>query len=282
MSVSKKVRHKEAKTASRRRPARPPLPDRRAMEDFSAALGGRRDDAATAQAQDLIYDAWEEANSRARITLARKALSISPLCADAFSLLAEEAKSAANSQDLYARALEAAELALGPAAFQEYVGHFWGFLETRPYMRAKAGLAITLRQLGDDEAAIRHYREMLKLNPNDNQGIRHALAACLLQRGEEAALKELLAAYPDEATMCWLTPAPSWPFAMAVVTMRRLWLWRRAHGRKTRMYRPSWPAPDSPPSPMTTMSRWAVLTRRASILPSSVWLGIAHLARWHG
>jgi len=71
-------------------------------------------------------------------------------------------------------------------------------------MRARAGLASALRQLGDDEAAIRHYREMLKLNPNDNQGIRYVFAACLLQRGEDAAVKELLAAYPDESSTCWL------------------------------------------------------------------------------
>jgi tetratricopeptide (TPR) repeat protein len=47
-------------------------------------------------------------------------------------------------------------------------------------------------KLGDEDAAIRHYRDMLKLNPNDNQGIRYVLAACLLRRGEEAELKELL------------------------------------------------------------------------------------------
>jgi hypothetical protein len=45
---------------------------------------------------------------------------------------------------------------------------------------------------------------MLKLNPNDNQGIRYILAACLLRRGEEAELKELLAAYEDEGSAYWL------------------------------------------------------------------------------
>src|SRR2546421_12928373 len=48
-------------------------------------------------------------------------------------------------------------------------GHFWGFLETRPYMRARAGLASTLLQLGDIDSALAHYRDMLKLIPNDNQ-----------------------------------------------------------------------------------------------------------------
>ena len=34
-------------------------------------------------AQEIIYDAWEESNPRVRVALANKALAISPLCADA-------------------------------------------------------------------------------------------------------------------------------------------------------------------------------------------------------
>ena len=43
------------------------------------------------QAQDLIYDAWELADPIKRSRLARKALKISPDCADAYVLLAEAA-----------------------------------------------------------------------------------------------------------------------------------------------------------------------------------------------
>ena len=39
--------------------------------------------------------------------------------------------------DYYAKGVEAGELALGPKGFKQYAGHFWGFLETRPYMRAR-------------------------------------------------------------------------------------------------------------------------------------------------
>jgi hypothetical protein len=65
------------------------------------------------------------------------ALGISPLCADAYVLLAEEAQSIEEARDLYAKGVEAGELALGPQGFEEYAGHFWDFLETRPYMRAR-------------------------------------------------------------------------------------------------------------------------------------------------
>src|SRR3546814_15155439 len=99
-----------------------------------------------------MYDAWE-ASGAERVALARAALDISPLCADAYVLLAEE--EAGSQQDalaLYRQGVEAGERALGDE-FEELSGHFWGFLQTRPYMRARAGLAIPFRRLGAQPAA---------------------------------------------------------------------------------------------------------------------------------
>jgi tetratricopeptide (TPR) repeat protein len=145
-----------------------------------------------------MYQAWDAMNPRQRIALAHKALSISPLCADAYNLLTEEART------LYARGLEAGELALGRDGFEEYDGHFWGFLETRPYMRARAGLAVTLFKLGEEDAAVEHFRAMLKLNPNNNQGIRYLLLSCLLRRHDVEGVKTLLGSYAYESSAYWL------------------------------------------------------------------------------
>jgi tetratricopeptide (TPR) repeat protein len=208
MPVSK---NRRSKVVSKRPAANPSgkaatvaeLPDRRVMERYLAALTGRPEDESIAAAQDVMYGAWQMDSARARIAAAHKALALSPVCADAYNLLAEEATSAEQARDLYARAVEAGERALGPQGFEEYAGHFWGFLETRPYMRARAGLAGALQRLGDDAAAIGHYREMLKLNPNDNQGVRDVLAALLLKRDDIAALKQLLGDYADDDSAMW-------------------------------------------------------------------------------
>jgi len=203
MPVSKKPR-RSPPGAGTKAPTDPILPDRRSMEAYLAAtVGGSREDVLK-RAQEVMYDAWEKTTSRARVAHARKALAISPLCADAYNLLAEEAATAAEARDLYARGLEAGELVLGPEGFKEYDGHFWGFLETRPYMRARLGLALTLLKLGEEEAAIEHFQAMLKLNPNDNQGIRYLLLGSLLRRDDTPALKALLADYPDEWSVYWL------------------------------------------------------------------------------
>ena len=72
------------------------------------------------------------------------------------------------------------------------VGHFWGLLETRPYTRVRHGLAQCLWHLGERGAASKRFQELLRLNPNDSQGVRYQLAACMLEAGEDDALDVLL------------------------------------------------------------------------------------------
>ncbi|MFC1961144.1 hypothetical protein ACFLYO_10585 [Chloroflexota bacterium] len=156
------------------------------------------------QAQDLMYKAWDTTGAQ-RVKLARQALSISADCADAYVLLAEEtAKSIQEAKQLYEQGVEAGERALGPEAFDEAVGHFWGILETRPYMRARAGLAWCLSQMGEEQQAIAHYADLLRLNPSDNQGNRYLLADLLLASGDDEALKALLDQYEEDASAAWL------------------------------------------------------------------------------
>ena len=154
------------------------------------------------EAQEVIYQALEAQGTR-RLELARTALTISPDCADAYVLLAEAAANAQEARRLYAQGVQAGERALGQAAFTEEVGHFWGIVETRPYMRARQGLATVLWHLGERREALAHLHDMLCLNPDDNQGLRYLLAGWLLAVGDDAALDLLLAAYPDEGSAQW-------------------------------------------------------------------------------
>jgi tetratricopeptide (TPR) repeat protein len=164
------------------------------------------------EAQDLMYEAWD-ARGAQRVALARKALEISPDCADAYVLLAEEtARSLEQARDLYAQGVAAGERALGEQMFKEDAGHFWGILETRPYMRARAGLAQCWWLLGEREAAAAHYQEMLRLNPNDNQGVRDVLANCLLELGRDVELGKLLKDYKEDGSATWLYTWALWAY----------------------------------------------------------------------
>lgn len=154
------------------------------------------------EAQELVYQALETSGKR-REKLARKALSISPDCADAYVILAEETKDIEKARHLYEQGVQAGERALGEEMFTQQKGEFWGILETRPYMRARLGLADVLWELGERQAAIDHLQAMLRLNPGDNQGVRYMLANWLLITKDNAALNRLLAQYPDEWSAFW-------------------------------------------------------------------------------
>ncbi len=56
---------------------------------------------------------------------------------------------------------------------------------------------------GKPDEAVTHFRELLRLNPNDNQGVRYLLAVILLETRKIEALEELLGQY-DEPTADWL------------------------------------------------------------------------------
>ena len=103
---------------------------------------------------------------------------------------------------LYKQGVAAGEKIIGDK-FQKAVGHFWGILETRPYMRARLGLAHALWNVGEREEAVPHLREMLSLNPDDNQGVRYNLAAFLLGLDHDEELAALLDQFPDEDSATW-------------------------------------------------------------------------------
>src|SRR5258707_428258 len=51
--------------------------------------------------------------------------------------------------------------------------------------------------------AFEHWQDMLRLNPNDNQGVRYTLAGFLLFLDRDDDLADLLEQYPDEGTAAW-------------------------------------------------------------------------------
>lgn len=146
-----------------------PIPQRTKESDFDKAL-------------DLCIQA-AKAKGRLRVKLAKQALAIYPDCADAYILMAEDCGTPEEAIDLYNQAMAAAERDIGADTFREQAGHFWLIPETRPYMIALLGRAVLLEGLGRFHEAAADFREILRLNPNDNQGVRDPLVALLLLTG---------------------------------------------------------------------------------------------------
>jgi tetratricopeptide (TPR) repeat protein len=178
------------------------------IDYFAAQLAASRVSEAVDAAQEIMFDAWECEEPRKRVSMARKALETSSDCADAYVLLAQEtAQTPGQAVELYGQGVAAGERALGQAAFEEDVGMFWGLLETRPYMRARLGLAMALWDAGHPDEAIAHGQEMLRLNPGDNQGVRYIVLNWLQRCGRDADADRLLRRYKDEDSTALLWPA---------------------------------------------------------------------------
>lgn len=151
-------------------------------------------------AQDLFYEAMDAETDEEGTRLLEQALELDPENVDALLIL--------SGSDILSREerIEAlmfivmmAEERLGAKAFKELVPHFWGFLETRPYMRARYALAGELRAAGLLDEAAREYAGMLLLNEHDNQGVRYELLPLLLALGRLELAREMMERFKDEA-----------------------------------------------------------------------------------
>jgi len=156
------------------------------------------------KAQDLVWDAWELEYADDRIELALQALKLDKNCADAYNLLAaDKAKNYLEVLNYYLKAIKVGKESLGKE-FEELKGTFWGFHQTRPYMRAMAGLAYTYLHSNQFQKAIDTWEEMLELNPNDNQGIRYELITALLAVKKYKDVEKLISDFEDDASATWL------------------------------------------------------------------------------
>jgi hypothetical protein len=163
----------------------------------------KEDNSSRGQAQELVYKAMDSGDPRKKISLAEKALALDENNADAYTILAyHKAESLEEKRDYYLKAIEAGRAVLGDD-FENFKGHFWGIHETRPFMRAMSGYSFVLWALGEKNKSIEVMKEMLDLNPNDNQGVRHSLITKLLLMNRYLDAERLLDEYRNDESAEW-------------------------------------------------------------------------------
>ncbi|PGH04956.1 hypothetical protein GX51_03255 [Blastomyces parvus] len=82
--------------------------------------------------------------------------------------------------------------------FNSSVGHFWGIIETRPYMRARSAYIHALMEVDSRESVqlqLEHAWDMLRLCRGDNIGIRDAIPGAMLQLGMDQECYDFLKWY---------------------------------------------------------------------------------------
>lgn len=174
-----------------------------ALPEVRPSSGRPTTAAEDAQEAQEWADLAMEAYGRERVVLARRALARWPDCADAYGVLADAAPDAEEACALYRRGLAAAERTVGTDGLAAAPQQGW---------HLRFGLAQTLASMGRKDEAIEHYQALLRLNPDDTQGVRYVCLIALLAAGRDVEAGALLARYPDDADTLWCYGAALWAY----------------------------------------------------------------------
>lgn len=147
------------------------------------------------KAEELLDTAYDLARGRRRVILARQALEIWPDCSQAYCLLASRAIDPETALDFFEQAMAAAERSAKNRNTDMPVVTF-------SYMSARLGYTETLLDLGRVEEAVESFREMLRLDPDDDQRVREILVNVLIDLDRDEEAQDLLDRYGgDESAL---------------------------------------------------------------------------------
>lgn len=149
------------------------------------------------QAQDLIFEAAELPVEEGYV-LALKALQMDPDCIEAFEYLGSLEPIPQTAIIYYKYGIDTGKQIYAKTHFREGVGNFWMIHETRPFMRCMQAYAECLANIGRFYEAVSVYEEMIRLNPNDNQGVRDQLLLYLIKTNEFSKFRKYDKMYKDE------------------------------------------------------------------------------------
>jgi len=173
------------------------------MQEHNANLGKKKD----MDAYDYLEMAEGALDAKEAIKYAKKALKADPYCLDAEMIIAtakagnmEELKK--NIEKVICKGEE--QLAKKNISKEEDAGHFYGIFETRPYMRVRKEYLDLLIAQGRYRHAIREAEELIRLNENDNLGVRYRLMALYSYFEEADSVNSLLDRYPEESAFMLL------------------------------------------------------------------------------
>ena len=148
-------------------------------------------------AEEMIIEAWEAKTPAQTRKKARKALELDPDCIDAHVLLAHYAETDAEAAALLRAAVDAGDR-VWKDLLKDKEMEWWGFIGTRPYMRAMHELGMVLERLQRKDEATVLYKKLLRLNKNDNQGIRCLLIGIYMADNNQSECEKIVKKYKDD------------------------------------------------------------------------------------
>lgn len=152
------------------------------------------------EAYEILEEAQYTKNEKEAIKLAKKAYKKSSDCFDAILFQCDLEENVIKRMKLLNDGLEFEKNRLTNEKYfdKENIGHFYGIFETRPYIGGLSIKAEYLLEEGKLRQAANICKEVLRLNENDNLGIRYLLMAIYATLEEEKSMLDLYKKYPEE------------------------------------------------------------------------------------
>lgn len=191
---------------------------RRALHGYKAQ--GRFDSAdhtAKDLADDFFYDGCDALDAKDNVQaerLFRKAIGIYPFHADSWGhlgIIYEERGKWIEASRCYWQGLQLGRIPCHETELNDrWVGkvtrcageartHYWGQLNTRPYLRALYNWAQLLYLRKEFRPALAYAEESLLVNPNDNTGARYLVYSILRVLGRKSEMRRLTRQYRGES-----------------------------------------------------------------------------------
>lgn len=152
------------------------------------------------EAYEILEEAQYTKNEKEAIKLAKKAYKKSSDCFDAILFQCDLEENVIKRMKQLNDGLEFEKNRLTNEKYfdKENIGHFYGIFETRPYIRGLSIKAEYLLEEGKLRQAANICKEVLRLNENDNLGIRYLLMVIYATLEEEKSMLDLYKKYPEE------------------------------------------------------------------------------------
>lgn len=168
------------------------------MGRYNANLPKRVTPATAKTSDDYLELAENAENAASALRYARMALELNPDNLDAERIVVEvSAKEPLELVEGLEQAVKHGTKVMTSGGFMddESIGHFWGLVETRPYMRLRQSFVEALITVGMMRKAAEECEEMIRLCENDNLGIRFTLMHLYAYLEEEKPALKLLKKY---------------------------------------------------------------------------------------
>ena len=173
------------------------------MEENRGKMPAKMTEKTAVTSDDYMELAEEAENDASRLKYAKKALKLDPDNLDAeLMIIMLSSRSATDCLKKLEQAKLRGDRIMEKKGLmdEDSIGHYWGILETRPYMRLRDAYVQNLVAAGMLGCAAKECEDMLRLCEMDNLGMRHTLMhlyAALEQEEKALTLLEKFSEYDE-------------------------------------------------------------------------------------